>query len=91
MVKAYFFIKEINMAIKIKNLNLEELVAGEKSATIVRRAYEDKMVMYRGIDYNDLRGDEKEEYLELSKKLAQINAIRLRIINEMETRLLDIE
>jgi hypothetical protein len=79
------------MAKKIENLNFEELVAGEKSATIVRRAYEDKMVMYRGINYDDMRGNEKEEYLELSKKLAQINAIRLRIINEMEARLLDIE
>lgn len=79
------------MVKKIENLNFEELVAGEKSATIVRRAYEDKMVMYRGINYDDMRGNEKEEYLELSKKLAQINAIRLRIINEMEARLLDIE
>lgn len=76
---------------KINKMTLEELVAGEKSATIVRRAYEDKMVMYRGVDYNDMRKSELEKYTALSQKLAQINAIRLRIIDEMEARLLDIE
>ena len=78
------------MAKKINGMTLEELVAGEKAATIVRRAYEDKMVMYRGVDYNDMRDNERGEYLELSQKLAQVNAVRLKIINEMETRLLDI-
>lgn len=79
------------MAKKLEKMTLEELVAGEKSATIVRRTYEDKMIMYRGVDYNDMRKNELEEYTSLSQKLAQINAIRLRIIDEMETRLLDIE
>jgi hypothetical protein len=79
------------MAKEINGMTLEELVAGEKAATIVRRAYEDKMVMYRGVDYNDMRDNERGEYLELSQKLAQVNAVRLKIINEMETRLLDIE
>lgn len=79
------------MAKEINRMTLEELVAGEKAATIVRRAYEDKMVMYRGVDYNDMRGSEKDEYLELSQKLAQVNAVRLKIISEMETRLLDIK
>ena len=79
------------MAKKIDKMTLEELVAGEKAAATVRRIYEDKMVMYRGIDYDSMNGREREEYAEMSQKLGQINAVRLRIITEMETRLLDIE
>lgn len=79
------------MATNIKQWSIEELVAAEQAATITRRSYEDKMVMYRGVDYNEMRGSEKDEYLALSQKLAQVNAVRLRIINEMEARLLDIE
>ena len=72
-------------------MTLEELVAGEKAAATVRRIYEDKMVMYRGIDYDSMNDRERTEYAEMSQKLGQINAVRLRIINEMEARLLDIE
>ena len=79
------------MAKKIDKMTLEELVAGEKAAATVRRIYEDKMVMYRGIDYDTMNDREREEYAEMSQKLGQINAVRLRIIGEMETRLLDIE
>ena len=79
------------MAKKIDKMTLEELVAGEKAAATVRRIYEDKMVMYRGIDYNTMNDREREEYVEMSQKLGQVNAVRLRIIKEMETRLLDIE
>ena len=79
------------MAKKIDKMTLEELVAGEKAASTVRRIYEDKMVMYRGVDYDNMSNSEMEEYAEMSQKLSQINAVRLRIINEMETRLLDIE
>ena len=79
------------MAQKIEKMSLEELVAGEKAASTVRRAYEDKMIMYRGADYDMMQGKEREEYSELSQKLAQVNAIRLKIIGEMESRLLDIE
>lgn len=79
------------MVKKIDKMTLEELVAGEKAAATVRRIYEDKMVMYRGIDYNTMNDREREEYVEMSQKLGQINAVRLRIINEMEARLLDIE
>ncbi len=49
------------------------------------------MVMYRGIDYDSMNDRERTEYAEMSQKLGQINAVRLRIINEMESRLLDIE
>jgi len=79
------------MAKKIDKMTLEELVAGEKAAATVRRIYEDKMVMYRGIDYDSMNDRERTEYTEMSQKLGQINAVRLRIINEMEARLLDIE
>lgn len=75
----------------ISGLDFEQLVAAEKAATTVRRTYEDKMIMFRGVDYNNMRGAEKEEYLELSQKLAQVNAIRLKIINEMEKKLLKLD
>lgn len=78
------------MAKNIEKMTLEELVAGEAAATTVRRAYEDKMVMYHGVDYGALYDDEKREYGELSQKLALINSVRLKIINEMESRLLEI-
>lgn len=84
------FLKK-DMANKIEKMSLEELVAGEKAATIVRRAHEDKMMMYRGIEYDSMSKKEMEDFSSLSQKLAQINAVRLRIINEMEARLLDIE
>ena len=79
------------MAKKLDKMTFEELVAGEKAASTVRRIYEDKMVMYRGIDYNTMNDREREEYIEMSQKLGQVNAVRLRIIKEMEARLLDIE
>ena len=79
------------MTQKIDEMTLEELVAGEKAATTVRRIYEDKMVMYRGIDYDSMSDKERREYIQMSQKIGQINSVRLRIINEMETRLLDIK
>jgi len=79
------------MAKKIDKMTLEELVAGEKAASTVRKFYEDKLMMYRGVDYNNMYPREKEEYTEMSQKLGKMSAIRLRIINEMEARLLDIE
>ena len=75
----------------IGEMTLEELVAGEKAAATVRRIYEDKMVMYRGVDYESMSDKEMQEYIEMSQKLGQINSVRLRIINEMETRLLNIK
>ena len=79
------------MAKKIDKMTLEELVAGEKAASTVRKIYEDKLMMYRGVDYDNMYPREREEYTEMSQKLGQMSAIRLRIINEMEARLLDIE
>ena len=48
------------MAQKIGEMTLEELVAGEKAAATVRRIYEDKMVMYRGINYESMRDKETQ-------------------------------
>lgn len=79
------------MAKKIDKMTLEELVAGEKAASTVRKIYEDKLMMYRGVDYDNMYDREKEEYTEMSQKLGKMSALRLRIINEMEARLLDIE
>lgn len=79
------------MAKKIDKMTLEELVAGEKAASTIRKIYEDKLMMYRGVDYDNMYDREKEEYTEMSQKLGKMSAIRLRIINEMEARLLDIE
>lgn len=69
----------------IEKMTLEELVAGEKAANAVRRAYEDKVMMLRGYD------GQNDEMSVLSKKLSLVNATRLKIINEMEKRLLDIQ
>ena len=49
------------MAIKIKSLKFEELVAAEKASNTVRKSYEDKIVMYRGIDYNTLTKNEQAD------------------------------
>ena len=80
------------MGIKIAALNFEELVAAEQSANVVRKNYEDKMVIYRGVDYNDAMSEkERSEYAELSKKLSLINGIRINILNEMERKLTNID
>ena len=79
------------MSTKIKSLKFVELEAAEKCASAVRKNYEDKVIMYRGIDYNALNENEKKEQSELSKKLAQVNAVRLNILTEMEKKLLSLE
>lgn len=78
------------MTEKIKNFSFEELVAAEKSANAVRKGYEDKIMMYRGIDYNSLTEAEKKDMTESSKKLGQVNAVRLKILAEMEEKLLNL-
>ena len=79
------------MATKIKSLNFEELVAAEKAANVVRKNYEDKIVMYRGIDYNTLTANEQTDMKESSQKLGQINSVRLKVLAEMEKKLLNLE
>ena len=79
------------MAIKIGSLNFEELVAAEKAANVVRKNYEDKVVVYHGLDYGTQNEKQQKDYSELSQKLSLVNAVRLSIINEMEKKLLDIE
>ena len=70
---------------------MRELVAYENAANVVRKNYEDMMVMYRGVDYNNMNENEALEYTEFSQKLSRINSIRLNLLKEMEARLLDIE
>ena len=79
------------MARQIKDLNFVELEAAEKSANAVRRNYEDKVAMLRSSDYNLQTSKEQAEYAELSKKLALINSVRLKILAEMEKKLLNLE
>lgn len=76
---------------KISKMSFEELEAAEKSANAVRRNYEDKVTMLRGSDYNTQTPKEQKEYAELSKKLAIVNSARLKILAEMEKKLLNLE
>lgn len=80
------------MAIGLKSLNLQELVAAENAANVVRKNYEDKIIMYRGVDYGEQMTErEKKEYSELAQKLSLINGVRLKVLGEMERKLLDID
>ena len=79
------------MATNIKGLNFEQLVAAEKAANVVRKNYEDKVAMSRGIDYDNRSEKQQREYAELSKKLSLVNSVRLKILNEMEKKLLSLE
>lgn len=87
----YISIKGIDMAMKIKSLNFEELVAAEKAANAVRKNYEDKVAMSRGIDYDNQSEKQQREYAELSQRLSLVNAVRLKILNEMEKKLLNLD
>jgi len=78
------------MATKIKGLNFEQLVAAEKAANAVRKNYEDKVAMSRGIDYDSQNEKQQKEYAELSRRLSLVNAVRLKILNEMEKKLLNL-
>lgn len=79
------------MTTKIKSLNFEELVAAEKAANAVRKNYEDKIMMYRGFNATSQAENDKKdkELAEASQKLGVINAIRLKVLAEMERKLLD--
>lgn len=79
------------MTTKIKSLTFEELVAAEKAANAVRKNYEDKVAMSRGIDYGNQSEKQQKEYAELSKRLSLVNAIRLKLLNEMEKKLLNLD
>ena len=88
---SYISIKGIDMATKIKSLSFEQLVAAEKAANAVRKNYEDKVAMSRGINYGNQSEKQQKEYTELSKRLSLVNAIRLKLLNEMEKKLLNLE
>ena len=83
-----FFLKK-NAMNKLKQMTIEELVAAEMAASVVRRTYEDKCMIYRGINLEE----GSEDFLkcqELNNKLTTFNGIRHSIITEMEKRLLSI-
>ena len=69
----------------VKNLSFEQLVAAEKAANVVRKNYEDKVAMCRGIDYMEQNEKLQNEYTEY------INFIRLKILDEMENKLLNLD
>ena len=73
----------------INEMTLTELNAGLESATALRKHYEDKIVLYRGLEYLTMR--ETTELDTMTQKLATINSVRLNLLAEIERRLLDID
>lgn len=75
---------------EIKKMNFVELVAGEQAANAVRKNYEDKVAMNR-YSFNTSQTDQDKEYRELSQKLSMVNAVRIKLLAEMENKLLALE
>lgn len=73
----------------LKEMSIVDLVAAEQAATTVRRKYEDKSVAARS-GLSDTLLTHPEE-IELSRKLMQFNSLKMKIIQEMEERLLTLE
>ena len=74
----------------IKNMNFIELVAAEQAANAVRKNYEDKVAMNRYY-FNATETVKDKEYRELSQKLSMVNAVRIKLLAEMENKLLALE
>ena len=70
-------------------MSIVDLVAAEQAATAVRKKYEDKSVAARS-GLSDAMLTHSEE-IELSRKLMQFNSLKMKIIQEMEERLLTLE
>ena len=79
------------MPLKLKSMNMEQLVFTEKAANVVRKNIEDTLAVYHGINPEYLSQREKEEYTKLSKRLSVANSVRLMVIREMEKNLSNIE
>jgi hypothetical protein len=73
----------------LKEMSIMDLVAAEQAATAVRKKYEDKSVAARS-GLSDTMLTHPEE-IELSRKLMQFNSLKMKIIQEMEERLLTLE
>lgn len=83
----------------ISDMNFEELVAAEKAASTVRKSYEDRLAIarqqtnfdsfYRPMNENEAK--QATELKELSVKLGMVNAVRMKILNEMEYKLLKLD
>lgn len=76
---------------KLEKITLEELVAAEKAATIVRRNYEDKAAMFRDMPMQYMKEKDIEAMNNATKNVATINAVRINILKEMEKRLLELD
>lgn len=75
---------------EIKNMNFIELVAAEQAANAVRKNYEDKVAINR-CNFIASQTTKDEEYRELSQKLSMVNAVRIKLLAEMENKLLALE
>jgi hypothetical protein len=75
------------MIMEIKNMNFMQLVAAEQAANAVRKNYEDKVAMNR-CNFNVPQTTQDEVYRELSQKLSMVNAVRIKLLAEMENKLL---
>ena len=79
------------MSLKLKTMDIEQLVLTEKAANVVRKNLEDALAMYHGVNPEFLNHKEMEEYTGLSKRLSSVNSVRLSVLKEMEKRLSNIE
>ena len=75
---------------EIKSMNFIELVAAEQASNAVRKNYEDKVAMNR-YNFNAPETVQDKEYRELSQKLSMVNAVRIKLLAEMENKLLALE
>ena len=75
---------------EIKNMNFMELVAAEQASNAVRKNYEDKVAMNR-YNFNAPETVKDKENRELSQKLSMVNAVRIKLLAEMENKLLALE
>lgn len=71
-------------------MNFMELVAAEQASNAVRKNYEDKVAMNR-YNFNAPETAKDKEYRELSQKLSMVNAVRIKLLAEMENKLLALE
>ena len=71
-------------------MNFIELVAAEQASNVVRKNYEDKVAMNR-YNFNAPETEKEKENRELSQKLSMVNAVRIKLLAEMENKLLALE
>ena len=72
----------------INEMTMVELNAGLEAATALRKHYEDKIILYRGVR---LAASDNQELDTMNQKLAKVNSVRINLLAEIEDRLLDID